>query len=144
MVLRADYADGREYNEALATEFRANGGVTTGDWEGKRLLIITTTGSKSGNEHMTPLGFSMDGDRYVISAANGGAPKHPAWYHNLVANPIVTVEVGPETFQARAIVSEGADRDRLVVERSKSNPAFIRNQERAGSRQIPLVWLERI
>jgi deazaflavin-dependent oxidoreductase (nitroreductase family) len=143
MAVRADYEDGRAYNEAVAEEFRANGGKVSGDWEGRRILILTTIGAKSGREHMTPLGFSWDGERIVVSAAAGGAPKHPAWYHNLVANPIVKVELEDETFEARAVVSSGAERERLVEERSKSNPNFVRNQSRT-TRQIPLVWLDRI
>jgi deazaflavin-dependent oxidoreductase (nitroreductase family) len=143
MAVRSDYPDGNAYNVAVAEEFRANEGKVSGDWEGRRIMLLTTTGAKSGKQHLTPLGFSMDGDRYVISAANGGAPSHPDWYHNLVANPIVTVEVGPETFSARAVVSEGEERDRLVVARSQSNPAFVRNQART-TRQIPLIWLDRL
>lgn len=144
MVTRADYPDGRAYNEAIAKAFREEPvGQVAGDWEGRRLLILTTTGAKSGEQHMTPLGYSMDGERYVVSAANGGAPKHPAWYHNLVANPLVTVEVGTESFAARAVVSEGAERERLGEERARTNPAFLTNQART-TRKIPLIWLERV
>ena len=129
------------YDQRVIEVFRANGGVVDPGLD----LLLRHVGARSGRERVTPLAYwRVDDTTVAVLASNRGAPKHPDWYHNLVANPIVTVEVGPETFQARAIVSEGADRDRLVVERSKSNPAFIRNQERAGSRQIPLVWLERI
>ena len=143
MAVREEFEDVRDYNTATAVEFRANGGkVLTGDFVGRNLMILTTTGARSGKPHETPLGFSMDGDRYVVSAANGGAPKHPAWYHNLVANPTVTVEVGTETFTANAVVSEGEERVRLIGERIKTNPAYARNQART-TRPIPLIWLIR-
>ena len=143
MPTREEYPDGREYNEAVAQEFRSNDGAVTGEFAGRNLLLLTTTGARSGKEHMTPLGYSLDGGRIVVSAAAGGAPRHPAWYHNLVANPTVVVEVGPERYEARATPSDGADYERLVEERSRSNPAFGRYQART-TRRIPLVWLDRI
>ncbi|HVB05074.1 MAG TPA: nitroreductase family deazaflavin-dependent oxidoreductase [Acidimicrobiales bacterium] len=143
MAVRDDYEDGKAYNNAVAEEFRANEGKVGGDWEGRRIMILTTTGAKSGQPHETPLGFSWDGDRMVLSAANGGAPKHPDWYLNLLASPEVTVELGTEKYQATAVDSEGEEYDRLVVARSESNPAFVRNQSRT-TRRIPLVWLDRI
>jgi deazaflavin-dependent oxidoreductase (nitroreductase family) len=143
MPQRADFADGRDYNKAVAEEFRANEGQVTGDFAGRNLLLLTTTGARSGRAHVTPLGYSLDGDRLVVSAAAGGAPHHPDWYHNLVADPIVTVELGAETFQARATVSSGAERQRLGAERARTNPNFVRNQARAN-REIPLIWLDRV
>ena len=143
MPQREDFADGRDYNKAVAEEFRANEGQVTGDFAGRNLLLLTTTGARSGRAHVTPLGYSLDGGRLVVSAAAGGAPNHPDWYHNLVADPIVTVELGTETFQARATVSSGAERQRLGVERAKTNPNFVRNQARAN-REIPLIWLDRV
>jgi deazaflavin-dependent oxidoreductase (nitroreductase family) len=142
MPQRADFADGRDYNKAVAEEFRGNGGQVTGEFAGRNLLLLTTTGAKSGRAHLTPLGYSLDGDRLVVSAAAGGAPHHPDWYHNLVANPTVTVELGTETFEARATVSTGAERERLGAERARTNPNFVRNQART-TRQIPLIWLDR-
>jgi deazaflavin-dependent oxidoreductase (nitroreductase family) len=143
MPQRADFADGRDYNKAVAEEFRANEGQVTGDFAGRNLLLLTTTGARSGRAHLTPLGYSLDGDRLVVSAAAGGAPNHPDWYHNLVADPIVTVELGAETFQARATVSSGAERQRLGSERARTNPNFVRNQARTN-REIPLIWLDRV
>ena len=144
MPTRDDYPDGREYNRAVADEFRANGGAVTGDFAGRNLLLLTTIGARSSQPHLTPLGYSYDGDRIIVSAANEGRqPKHPAWYHNLVANPLVVVEMGTERFDARAVPSEGADYARIAEERAKTNPAFVRNQART-TRRIPLVWLDRI
>ena len=90
-----------------------------------------------------PVVYTRDGDRYIIVASKGGSPTHPAWYGNLVANPIVTVEVGGETFKARAIVVEGADRDRLYAAHAAAYPQFNDYQERT-SRVIPVVLLERV
>jgi deazaflavin-dependent oxidoreductase (nitroreductase family) len=87
--------------------------------------------------------YSRDGDHYVIMASKGGAPTHPAWYHNLVAHPIVTVEVGAEKFEARASVAQGAERDRLFAQHAAINPGFNDYQKRT-SRVIPVVVLERL
>lgn len=142
MPTRADYPDGRAYNEAVATEFRANGAVT-GDFAGRNLLLLTTTGAKSGRAHVTPLGYTLIGERILISAGAGGQANNPDWYHNLVADPEVTVELPGDTFKARAVVTEGEERQRLGEERIKTNANFRRNQERT-SRQIPLIWLDRL
>ena len=79
------------------------------------MLLLTTTGAKSRQPRLVPVGYSRDGDGYVIVASKGGSPTHPGWYHNLLANPVVTVEVGRGTFEARARVTEGAERDRLFA-----------------------------
>jgi deazaflavin-dependent oxidoreductase (nitroreductase family) len=93
---------------ALITDFRANRGqVTSGPFAGRPVLLLTTTGAKSGQPRLAPLVYSRDGDHYVIVASKGGAPTHPAWYQNLLAHPTVTVEVGEGTFEARARVTEG-------------------------------------
>jgi deazaflavin-dependent oxidoreductase (nitroreductase family) len=126
--------------EALISEHRANKGqITSGPFAGRPVLLLTTTGAKSGLPRLAPLIYTPDGDRYVIAATKGGAPTHPAWYHNLVAHPIVTVEVGGETFEARARVTEGAERERLIA----LNPQFHDVQQRT-TRVIPVVVLERV
>jgi deazaflavin-dependent oxidoreductase (nitroreductase family) len=79
------------------------------------VLLLTTTGARSRQPRLAPVGYSRDGDGYVIVASKGGSPTHPGWYHNLLANPVVTVEVGRGTFEARARVTEGAERDRLFA-----------------------------
>lgn len=129
---------------ALITDFRANGGqVTSGPFAGRPVLLLTTTGAKSGQPRLAPLVYSRDGDHYVIVASKGGAPTHPAWYQNLLAHPTVTVEVGEGTFQARARVTEGAERDRLFAQRAADSPNFAEYQRRT-TRVIPVVVLKRL
>ncbi len=129
---------------ALVEDFRAHGGkVTSGPFVDRDLLLLTTTGAKSGLPRLTPLVYSRAGDRYVIVASKGGAPTDPAWYLNLIANPIVTAEVGLERFRARAVVADGAERDRLFAERAARYPAFGEYQQRT-TRVIPVVLLERL
>jgi deazaflavin-dependent oxidoreductase (nitroreductase family) len=135
-------ADPRAFNRNLIAEFRANGGKVSSIPSNGRLLVLTTTGARSGQPHAVPLGFARDGDRPVIIASNNGAPKAPAWYHNLAANPEVTVEVGTDRYQAQAIVAEGAERERLVELLATQLPFFADHEQRAG-RQIPIVALER-
>jgi deazaflavin-dependent oxidoreductase (nitroreductase family) len=139
---RADFSDSRAYNEAVTAEFRATGAVT-GDFAGRNLLLLTTTGAKSGRSHVVPLGYTEIDGRILVSAAAGGAPNHPDWYHNLVAQPEVTVELPGETFRARAVVTAGEERRALGEERARTNPNFARNQGRT-SRVIPLIWLDRL
>ena len=129
------------YNQRVIEEFRANDGVVSG--RGSSLLLLTTTGAKSGRQHTTPLAYTRDGDHYIILASKGGAPTNPAWYHNLVAHPEVTVEVGGETFQSRASVAEGAERERLFNQMAAKMPGFA-DYQRNTTRQIPVVVLTRV
>src|SRR3954464_12172893 len=93
--------DRAAWNHGLIEDFRANGRATQGPFVGRQLLLLTTTGAKSGEPRTSPLAYSTDGDQLVIVASMGGADVHPHWYTNVVANPVVTVELGGETFQAR-------------------------------------------
>jgi deazaflavin-dependent oxidoreductase (nitroreductase family) len=136
-------ASGSDFNKALIEEFRANGGTVTGPFAGRPVVILTTTGAKSGQPRTIPLVYTTDGDRIVIIASKGGAPTNPDWYHNLVANPIVTVELPGDTFQARATVVEGEERKRLYDAQAALMPGFAEYQEKT-TRQIPVVVLERI
>ncbi|HYB24700.1 MAG TPA: nitroreductase/quinone reductase family protein, partial [Solirubrobacteraceae bacterium] len=102
-----------DFNAAVIEEFRAHGGRVGGMFEGAPLLLLTSTGAKSGQRRTTPVVYLPDDDRMVIFASKAGAPTHPAWYHNLLANPSATVEVGTETVTVRARVAEGEERDRL-------------------------------
>lgn len=129
------------FNQHVIDEFRANDGVVSG--RGSSLLLLTATGAKSGRQHTTPLAYTRDGDRYIILASKGGAPTNPAWYHNLVAHPEVTVEVGGETFQSRASVAEGAERERLFNQMAAKMPGFA-DYQRNTTRQIPVILLTRI
>jgi deazaflavin-dependent oxidoreductase (nitroreductase family) len=129
---------------ALIADFRAHGGqVTSGPFAGRPVLLLTTTGAKSGQPRLAPLVYSRDDDDYIVVASKGGAPSHPAWYHNLLANPVVTVEAAGETFEARARVTEGAERDRLFAERAATSPNFAEYQKKT-TRVIPVVVLERL
>src|SRR5215210_5617877 len=103
----------KAFNQNLIEEFRANDGKVGGRFEGRPVLLLTTTGAKSGRQFTIPLVYLQDGERRLIFASKAGAPGHPDWYHNLVANPTVKVEVGTETYDARAVVITGDERDRL-------------------------------
>ena len=130
--------------EALIQDFRAHRGqVTQGPFAGRPVLLLTTTGVKTGASRLAPLVYTRDGERYVIVASKGGAPTHPAWYLNIVAHPEVAVEVGGETFAARASVVEGAERERLYERHAEVHPSFTDYQRRT-SRVIPVVVLDRL
>jgi deazaflavin-dependent oxidoreductase (nitroreductase family) len=131
------------FNNALIEEFRSNRGKVTGHFAGAPLVLVTTTGAKSGLERTAPLVHTMDGDNVVIIASKGGAPTSPDWFHNLVANPDVTVELPSETYAARARVTEGAERDRLFRAQAELMPNFA-EYEKATTRVIPVVVLERV
>ena len=131
------------FNDGVVAEFRANGGKVGGPFAGAPMMILTTTGAKSGQPRTMPLVYTTDGDRYVIIASKGGAPTSPDWFHNLVANPEVTVEVGTETFQARASVPEEPEHARLYDAQAALMPNFAEYQQKT-TRKIPVVVLERL
>lgn len=136
-------ADERDFNQQLIDEFRANGGRVGGPFADRPLLLLTTTGAKSGQRRTMPLVYTTDGDRIVIIASKGGAAMNPAWYHNLRANPLVTVELPGETFEARAEVTVGDERTRLFNQQAALMPAFA-DYQRNTTREIPVVVLRRI
>jgi deazaflavin-dependent oxidoreductase (nitroreductase family) len=136
-------AEVNEFNQRIMDEFRANKGVVGGPFEGAPMVLLTTKGARSGELRTTPLVYSKDGDRLVIIASMAGAPKHPAWFLNLRANPEVTLEVGTEKFKARAVVTEGAERDRLFKAQAALMPNFDEYQQKT-TRVIPVVVLERL
>jgi deazaflavin-dependent oxidoreductase (nitroreductase family) len=131
-----------DFNLKIIDEFRANAGVVGAPFKGMPMILVTMTGAKSGNTMTTPLVYSKDGDRYVIIASMGGAPKHPNWYHNLKAHPEITLEIGTEKFQARATEVSGAERDRLYTQQAGQMPAFKEYAEKTD-RTIPVFVLER-
>jgi deazaflavin-dependent oxidoreductase (nitroreductase family) len=132
------------FNQDIIDQFRANNGtMIEGMFKGAPLLLLNTTGAKSGQPRINPLAYTRDGDRYVIIASKGGAPTSPDWFHNVVANPEVVVEVGPERFPARASVAEGAERDRLYAAQAALMPGFA-EYEKKTTRRIPVIVLERI
>jgi deazaflavin-dependent oxidoreductase (nitroreductase family) len=136
-------ADVNEFNRTLIDEFRANDGKVTGPFEGAPLLLLTTTGAKSGQTRINPVVYTRDGDRLVIIASKGGSPTSPDWYHNLVANPTVTVEVPGDTFEAKASVAQGEERERLFAAQAAAMPNFSDYQQKT-TRQLPVVILERV
>lgn len=135
--------DARTFHARRVAEFRANGGRLNPPLDTVPLLVLTTTGAKSGAAHATPMSYSTDGDRIIVVAANGGAPTNPAWYHNLLANPAVTVELGGDTFRARATVAPEPERTRLFNQHAANRPNFLEFQ-RQTTRPLPVVILERI
>jgi deazaflavin-dependent oxidoreductase (nitroreductase family) len=132
-----------DWNTAVATEFRANGGVVGGPFAGATLLLLHTTGTKSGQARLNPLIYLPDGDRYVVFASYGGAPRHPDWYFNLMAQPQATIEVGTETIPVRAVEITGAERQRLWDGQVARSPQF-REYAHKTTRVIPVVALERV
>ena len=135
-------SEAQDRNKAIIEEFRANGGVVGGFYADKTLLLLHTTGAKSGQERINPAVYIMDGERYVIIASKGGADTHPGWYHNLVANPEVSVEVGTEKFEAIATVAEEPERTQLYEKMVEINSNF---GEYPGmtARVIPAIILTR-
>jgi deazaflavin-dependent oxidoreductase (nitroreductase family) len=134
--------DMADFNKQVIEEFRANGGKGTGMFEGTPLLLLTTTGVKSGQPRTAPLIYTTDGDRLVIIASKGGAPTHPDWYHNIAANPNVTVEVGTETFPARAEIAAEPERTRLFNRVMEIWPP-LRQYEQNTERTMPVIILSR-
>jgi deazaflavin-dependent oxidoreductase (nitroreductase family) len=133
-----------DYNTALIDDLRAHKGMaTSGRFAGRELLLLITTGAKSGRTRTAPLAFTRDGDRFVIIASKGGSPTNPDWYHNVLHNPNVTLEVGGEAFVARATIAQGEERDRLFANQAQQMPNFAAYQLKT-TRQIPVVVLERV
>ena len=131
-----------ERNIKIIDEFRTNEGRVGGNFEGKLLLLLHTKGAKSGQERINPLACVRDGNRFVVIASKGGAPTHPDWYYNVVANPLVTVEVGTEKFKAHATVSEEPERTRLYNKMVEVMPGFA-DYRRKTTRVIPVIVLTR-
>ena len=125
----------------MIEKFRKDGRRTPG--RTNPLLLLRTKGARTGRERVTPLNFSRDGARYIVMASKGGSPTHPDWFHNLVAHPTVTVEADGEQFTARAKVSEGSERTRLLKIHSTAMPFFGAYEKRVKRREIPIVTLER-
>ncbi len=131
-----------DWNKAIIEEFRANSGKVGGRFQGAPMVLLTTTGAKSGKRLTTPLVSMPDGERLLVFASKGGAPKHPAWYHNLVANPTVTVEYGTEKFEAEAEAIAGEEHDRLYARQVAVFPGFGDYQKNT-TRVIPVIALNR-
>lgn len=132
-----------DWNQAIIAEFRANGGKVGGQFAGAPLLLLRTTGARSGQPRINPMAYSRDGDNYIVIASKAGAPTNPDWYYNLVANRQVIVEVGTEQFQAQATVATEPERTRLFNQMAAAMPGFAEYQ-RNTPRIIPVVVLSRV
>lgn len=130
------------FNQNVIEEFRANAGKVGGPFEGAQLLLLTTTGARSGKPHTVPLGFLRDGGTPLVVASAAGADRHPAWYHNLLARPLVQVETGTEEYEAVAVPAAGARRDELFAQVVRAEPGYGEYQGRTA-RVIPVVALQR-
>jgi deazaflavin-dependent oxidoreductase (nitroreductase family) len=132
-----------DFNQGVIKEFRANQGKVSGQMAGMPVLLLTTTGAKTGRSLTRPLVYTRDGDRIVIIASFAGNPHNPPWYHNLVKNPTATVELGADKFQVRAAVTSGEERQRLF-DRQAEQMAIFKDYQKKTSRQIPVLTLTRI
>lgn len=132
-----------EFNKGVIEEFRNNAGVCGGPFEGAPMILVTMTGAKSGRELCSPLVYSTDGEDPIIIASKGGAPEHPNWYYNLVANPAVTVEIGIETWEATAQLAQGEERKRLYDQQAAQMAQFSEYEKSAAEsgREIPVFRL---
>jgi deazaflavin-dependent oxidoreductase (nitroreductase family) len=135
--------DMNEMNKQIITEFRENSGKVGGMFEGAPMILVHHVGAKSGTERVTPLVYLADGSRLFVFASKGGAPDNPAWYHNLLANPKTTVEVGTDTFEVVAKNITGTERDEIYARQVAVAPGFGEYQ-RNTTRIIPVVELERV
>lgn len=136
-------SDPNDWNRAIIDEFRANEGKVGGNFEGRTLLLLTHTGAKTGTIRVNPVAYQRRGDSYAIFASKGGAPDNPDWFHNLLANPHVEIEVGTERIPVHARVAEGAERDEIFDRQKEIWPGFADYEEKTkGIRTIPVVVLE--
>lgn len=134
--------DQNDYNRQLIEDFRANRSKPDSPFASRPLLLLTTTGAKSGKSRTTPMMYIPDVNRLLVIASNAGAARHPDWYYNLVAHPEVTVEVKAETYNATARVTEGEERQRLWAKVIAAAPFFTEHQAKI-TREIPVIALER-
>ena len=134
-------AEVNDWNTKIIEEFRANGGKVGGQFDGAPLLLLHSTGAKSGRERVNPMMYLADGENLVVFASKAGAPTSPDWYHNLVAHPDASVEIGSRTVAVTARVAEGDTRERLWTRQKQLYPGFA-DYEAKTTRQIPVVILE--
>jgi len=130
----------QDFNAQIIEEFRANQGVVGGPFEGATLLLLHHVGARSGKDRINPLVYNRDGDRYVVFASKAGAPTNPDWYHNLRANPNITIEVGTDTIDVVASEASGDERERLFSAQVERSPQFGEYQAKTD-RVIPVIVL---
>ena len=134
--------EANDWNTAIIDEFRANGGQVGGNFAGAPLLLLTSTGAKSGQPRTAPVMYLEEGDRLYVFASKAGAPTNPDWYYNLVAKPTATVEVGTEKYDVKATPITGDERDRIYAIQAERYPGFKEYEEKT-TRTIPVVALDR-
>jgi len=134
-------SDVSNWNDDVIEEFRANRGKVSGRFQGRDLLLLHTKGAKTGADRVNPLAYVRDGERLIVIASKGGAPTNPDWYHNLVANPTISVEVGTEKFEALAEVTAEPERTRLYAKLVTVMPGFA-DYLKKTTRQIPVIVLK--
>jgi deazaflavin-dependent oxidoreductase (nitroreductase family) len=132
-----------DWNDKVIAEFRANGGKVGGNFAGAPLLLLHSTGAKSGQERVSPLVYQQVGSDVAIFASKGGAPTNPDWFHNVKAHPEVTVEIGTDTVPMRARVADDVEREPIWARQKDVMPGFA-DYEAATERTIPVVLLERV
>lgn len=135
--------DMNDWNTKIIAEFRANAGVVGPPFEGAPMVLVHHTGAKTGTERVTPLVYQPVGDDWAIFGSKAGATTNPDWFHNLVANPETTIEVGAETVPVTATVLDGAQRDEIWAKQKELMPGFAEYEATAGGRVIPVVLLTR-
>jgi deazaflavin-dependent oxidoreductase (nitroreductase family) len=143
LAVSTSVAERNDFNQKIIDEFRANAGEVGGPFEGARLLLLHTTGAKTGRPRVNPVAYQAVGKSFAVFGSKGGAPTNPDWYYNLLANPSTTVEVGTDTLPVRARVAEGEERDRIWKKQKQVMPGFA-DYETKTSRPIPVIVLERV
>jgi deazaflavin-dependent oxidoreductase (nitroreductase family) len=131
-----------DFNGKIIEEFRANDGKVGGPFAGSDILLLHHTGARTGAERVSPLAYQRVGDSYAIFASKAGAPDNPAWYHNLIAIPDASVEVGTETFPVKARVAQPAERDVIWTRQKERAPHFAQYEQKAAPRKIPVILLD--
>jgi len=131
-----------DFNSKIIAEFRANGGAVGGPLAGSDILLLHHTGARTGTERISPLAFLRVGESFAVFASKAGAPENPAWYHNLLAHPDTSIEVGTETLGVRARVAEPGERDVIWSRQKQRAPHFAKYEDKAAPRKIPVLLLD--
>jgi deazaflavin-dependent oxidoreductase (nitroreductase family) len=131
-----------EWNSGIIDEFKANDGAVGGIFEGKPLLLLHHTGAKTGRERVSPLMYQLVDGAYAVFASKGGADANPDWFHNLVANPDVSIEVGSDKIDVKARVAEGEERKRIWERQKQEFPQFAGYEQKTSRDHIPVVVLD--
>jgi deazaflavin-dependent oxidoreductase (nitroreductase family) len=132
-----------EFNERVINEFRSNAGKVGAPFANAPMILLTHTGAKTGKSYTTPLVYSRDGEHIVVIASKAGAPNNPSWYHNLIAHPMVTLEIGAERFKAKARVVTGDERERLFNQQAAQMAVFDEYRAKT-TRKIPVIVFDRV